>query len=218
MVGAMSTLSIRSTDDQGQDAAYGPAVPVALALSALGGVTFGGLTQLGQSFLPDWLHSVANSAAPWVVLAFLFALLSRAMWAACASGLLTLAGLELGYVAMASIRGYPSAVTTVAFWLVAAVVFGPPVGLGAYLLRIRAERWGAAGGGLLAGIVSGEGLSSYLRIRDTTSPGYWIAEMLVGLGLLGLVCRRAGVGWAIAGFVVGVVCLLATGYVSVFGA
>lgn len=218
MVEAMSALSIRSTDNHDPDAAYGPAVPVALALSALGGVTFGGLTQLGQSLLPDWLHSLANSAAPWVVLAFLFALLSRVMWAACASGFLTLAGLELGYVAMAAIRGYPSAVTTVSFWLVAAVVFGPPVGLGAYLLRIRAEGWGAAGGGLLAGIVSGEGLSSYLRVRDTTTPGYWVAEMLVGLGLLALVCRRAGVLWAIVGFVVGLGCLLSTGYISMFGA
>jgi hypothetical protein len=53
---------------------------------------------------------------------------------------LTLASLELGYVAMAAVRGYPSAVTTVSFWLLAAVVFGPPVGLGAYLLRIRAAR------------------------------------------------------------------------------
>jgi hypothetical protein len=214
----MSTLSIGSTDNHGRDAAFSPSVPVALALSAMGGATFGGLTQLGQSFLPDWLRSVANSAAPWVVLAFGFALLSRALWAACASGFLTLASLELGYVAMAAVRGYPSAVTTVSFWLLAAVVFGPPVGLGAYLLRIRAARWGAAGGGLLAGIVSGEGLSSYLRVRDTTTPGYWVAEMLVGLALLGLVCRRAGVGWAVVGFVVGVGCLLATGFVSVFGA
>jgi hypothetical protein len=106
----------------------------------------------------------------------------------------------------------------VAFWLAAAVVFGPPAGLAAYFLRTRKAPWGALGGGLVAGIVSGEGLASYVTVRDTTTPAYWVAQMGVGVILLALVGRRTSIGWALPAFTIGVTALLATRYVPMLGA
>jgi hypothetical protein len=130
---------------------------------------------------------------------------------------LTLAAAEIGYVVVAATKGFTSASTTVTFWPIAAICFGAPVGLAAYSLRAGDAPWGAVGGGLVAGIVSGEGLASYLTVRDTTNAGYWIAQMIVGLVILTLVGRRTGYVWALAAFAVGVGVLLATRSVPVFG-
>ena len=215
----MTDSFVDATTDSGRPTG-GHGLPhlVAVTLSAVGGLVFGGLTQLGQTYLPDWLHSLANSGAPWVLIAFASAQLSRAMWVACLSGTLALAGLEIGYVVMAAMRNFGSASTTVTFWLTAAVVFGPLAGLAAYFVRTRQVPWGALGGGLVAGIVTGEGLASYVTIRDTTTPAYWVGQMIFGVVLLALVGRRTSFGWAVAAFTIGVAGLLATRYVPMFGA
>jgi hypothetical protein len=123
---------------------------------------------------------------------------------------LSLAASEIGYVAMAATGGFGSAPTTLVFWLSAAVFFGPPVGCAAYFWRKGAAPWGGLGGGLVAGIVGGEGLAAYLTVRDTTSGAHWVAQVLVGFALLALVGRRTSFGWAVAAFAVGVGLLLAT--------
>jgi hypothetical protein len=185
-------------------------------VSAATGLLFGALTELGQTYLPEWLHSLANSGSPWVLLAVGLALLTRTPRSAAVAGFLALAGLEIGYVAMADARHFPSAPTTVTFWLLAAAVFGPLAGLVAHSLRARTAPWNAVGGGLLAGIVSGEGLAAYLSVRDTTSPGYWVAQMAVGMAIVVIVGRRSVFGWALAAFAVGIAALLATRLVLVF--
>jgi hypothetical protein len=189
-----------------------------MAVSAVAGLTLGGLTQLGQSRLPEALHPLVNSAAPWVLVAFAVAMPGRTARVAGVCALLSLAASEIGYVAMAATRGFASAPTTVVFWLSAALFFGPLVGLAAYSWRTRATPWGALGGGLVAGIVGGEGLAAYLTVRGTTSGAYWIAQVLVGLALLAFVGRRTSFGWAIAAFAVGVGLLLATRSGSLVGA
>jgi predicted lipid-binding transport protein (Tim44 family) len=74
--------------------------------------------------------------------------------------------------------------------LSAAVFLGPVVGLAAYFWRTRATPWGGLGGGLVAGIVCGEGLAAHLTVRDTTSGVYLVAQVLVGLALLTFAGRR----------------------------
>jgi hypothetical protein len=185
-------------------------------VSAAMGLLFGALTELGQTYLPEWLHSLANSGSPWVLLAVGLALPSRTRRSAAVAGSLALAGLEIGYVALADVRHFPSAPTTVTFWLLAAAVFGPLAGLVAYSLRARTAPWNALGGGLLAGILSGEGLAAYLSVRDTTSPGYWVAQTAVGMVIVVIVGRRSVFGWALAAFALGVAALLATRLLPVF--
>ena len=188
----------------------GRAAPVGIAIAAVAGLLFGGLTELGQTYLPDWLLGLTNSGAPWVLIAVGLALLSRTPWTAAIAGTLALAGLEIGYVTLAELRHFPSAWTTVTFWLLAAAVFGPIAGLTAHSLRIGRTPWNAAGGGLVAGIVSGEGLAAYLTVGGTTSTGYWIWQMVVGVTLLAVVVRRSPFTWAVPAFIIGVVGLLAT--------
>ncbi len=185
-------------------------------VSAATGLLFGALTELGQTYLPEWLHSLANSGSPWVLVAVGVALPNRTPRSATVAGFLALAGLEIGYVALADVRHFPSAPNTVTFWLLAAAVFGPLAGLVAHSLRARTAPWSALGGGLLAGIVSGEGLAAYLSVRDTTSPGYWVAQTAVGIAIVVIVGRRSVFGWALAAFAVGVAGLLATRLVPVF--
>jgi hypothetical protein len=194
----------------------GRAAPVGIAIAAVAGLLFGGLTELGQTYLPDWLLGLTNSGAPWVLIAVGLTLLNRTPWTAVIAGTLALAGLEIGYVTLAELRHFPSAWTTVAFWLLAAAVFGPIAGLTAHFLRSgRREPWNAVGGGLVAGIVSGEGLAAYLTVRDTTSPAYWIVQMVVGVFLLAVVVRRSAFTWAVCAFIIGVVGILATRSVSI---
>jgi hypothetical protein len=200
------------------DARGGLPLPTAVALVAAAGLVFGGLTQLGQSYLPEWLGSLANSGAPWVLVAVGLSLVSHTPWAACACGVTALAGMEIGYVIVAAVRGFPSAGTTVAFWLTAAVAFGPVAGLAGYFLLMRKAPWDALGAGLVAGIVSGEGLVSYLTVRDTTTPAYWIGQMILGLVLVALVGRRTDFGWAVLAFAVGIGALAATRLVPMLGA
>lgn len=70
----------------------------------------------------------------------------------------------------------------------------------------------------MAGIVSGEGLASYLTVRDTTSPGYWIGQMIIGVILVAIVGRRTRSMWAAPAFAIGVGGLWATRFVTMFGA
>lgn len=100
-------------------------------------------------------------------------------------GVLCFAGLESGYVFVAALRGFASSWTSVAFWLAAAAVFGPLAGLTSQALRAGRRPWNALGGGLVAGIVSGEGLVAYLTVRDTTNPDYWIGQMGRGRARVG---------------------------------
>jgi hypothetical protein len=151
-----------------------------------------------------------------VVLAVGLALPSRTPRSAALAGFLTLAGLEIGYVTLAELRHFPSASSTVTFWMLAAAAFGPLAGLVAHSLRTRQAPWNAVGGGLLAGIISGEGLAAYLSVRDTTSPGYWVVQTAVGIVIVVIVGRRSTFGWALAAFTVGVAALLATRLVPTF--
>lgn len=215
----MGKVSASATRRDGPDARAGRGLrfPSALAVAAGGGLVLGGLTQVGQSSLPSWLSSLANSGAPWVPVAFGLALSAGPLGRPPLPGRWHWPGLEIGYVIVAALRNFPSASTAVIFWLVAAVAFGPPAGLGAYFLRVRKAPWDALGGGLLAGIVAGEGLVAFLKVRDTTSPGYWIAQLVVGAVLAVLVGRWTGSAWVLGAFLVGVAALGATRFVPGLG-
>jgi hypothetical protein len=182
----------------------------ALAASLVVGLVLGALTQVGQTWLSDAVRSLANSGAPWVLVAFLLGLPASSARAAGLCGAICLGALELGYVVTAAVRGFPSSSTTVAFWLTAAVLFGPVAGLAGYGVRARLRPWGAVGGGVVSGIVSGEALVSYTTVRDTTSPGYWVGQALLGAVLVTVVGRRAGYMWALVGYLVGAFTLVAT--------
>jgi hypothetical protein len=68
-------------------------------------------------------------------------------------------------------------------WGVAAIIAGPALGVGAAWLRGPALR-AAAGVAPIAGIVLAEGLYGLTVVAATTSVGYWMGELALGLTLV----------------------------------
>lgn len=162
---------------------------VTLAIGA--GLAVGALTAYGQGWLADDLGSLANSAGPWAITAFVVAMLapgaiSGAVWAAIALGFC-----EVGYVLAVEVRGAANATSTVVFWLTAAALAGPPLGVaGAW--TPDTSRWyrASTGPAVLAGVLIGEGITAFVTVRETTNATYWVFESAVGAVVLALCVVR----------------------------
>ena len=154
-------------------------------------LALGVLTAYAQGWLPERLGSLANSAGTWALVAFILALLvATSAQEAMVFGSLSLLGLLAGYVVGAQMRDVPSSTTTVAFWIAAALVAGPVLGLSAYWIKSRRDLLAATGFGVMAGMLIGEGIYGLTQIADTTYPPYWWGEIVVGLILLLVGARR----------------------------
>lgn len=155
------------------------------------GLVVGALTAYAQGWLSDGLGSLANSAGPWSLAAFAVAMLTRRAGTAAAWAVLVLVSCEVGYAIATEIRGGSNATSTVVFWLTTAVLAGPPLGVaGAWT---RHGRWwfgASAGPAVLAGVLIGEPIYALSTIADTTTPAYWVGELLVGVAVAALACVR----------------------------
>lgn len=203
------------------DVAQRPAPDVAVPagrlvlLAVVVGLGLGAVTAWAQGWLPDTLGSLANSAGPWGLVAFLLALLAGRPWVAVLVGAGTLAALLAGYVLAAAVRGDASSDALILFWGLAAVTVGPVLGLAAYAARRGPPLWAALGVATMTGVLVGEGAYGLLTVADTTEPLYWTVEAFVGLLLLvlWLARRRPGRRATLAGVLVAGV--LAVAYVVV---
>ena len=148
------------------------------------GLTFGVATAYAQAWLPHEVGSLANSVGSWALLAFLLAFLGATPRAAAFLGFLALVTLIAGYVLGASVRGDPSSSSLIAFWGLASLVAGPVLGLSAFWVRTDHGYLGAAGIGVISGILIGEGIYGLSTIADTTYPPYWSGQIVVGVAIL----------------------------------
>ena len=154
-------------------------------------VFLGVVTAFAQGWLPEQVGSLANSSGSWALLAFLLAWLAATPAAAAVFGSLSLLALLAGYIVGASMLGYPSSAQLIIFWGLAALLVGPPLGLGAFWVRHRGGRLAALGAGAISGVLIGEGAYGLAYIADTTYPPYWWGQIVVGLLLLlALMARR----------------------------
>ena len=103
-----------------------------------------------------------------------------------------------GYALATEFRGYPVGTSMFVRWGVAAVIAGPALGVGTAWLRDPNPRRAAAGVAPIAGILLGEGLYGLTVVAATTSVGYWIGEVAVGLALVVLAAIRLRNGPGIA--------------------
>lgn len=189
----------------------------ALAVLAVA-LLLGVLTSYAQTWLPDELRSVSNSAGPWCAVAFALALLAWRPVRGALVGGVSLALLVTGYYLTAQLRGYAVGTGSVAFWVVAAFTAGPALGLGAVWLRCDDDVRRGWGVGVLPGVLLGEGAVSLVTVADTTYPPYWVAEAVVGVLLLAVLARgRLGSTRAVLA-VTGTVVVVALAFVLVHAA
>ena len=169
-----------------------------IGLAAVVGLAVGALTSVGQAVLADAAGSLANSAGPWALTAFLVARLARRLPAAIGAAMVTMVCSELGYVVVGRLRDISSSSSTVAFWTVAAVIAGVPIGVAARWSRSTLAWRACAGAGVVAGVLLGEGIYGLDRLRETTSAGYWQLEVAAGMVLVAVVGGRRRSPLAIA--------------------
>ena len=157
-------------------------LPAALA----GSLTAGVVMSFGQTYAPDVLAPLFNSATPVVALAGLVAAACRGTWwthalLGAAAGPLAM----VGYYATTMLRGYPVGMRMVLFWCVAGVVSGLAMGVAVWLLRGHGDpvlRGVAAG--LFPAVALGEAAHGIRRIAETTPSTYWWAQAAVGVAVL----------------------------------
>ena len=106
------------------------------------------------------------------------------------TGAVTLAMCELGYVLATEVRGGSNATSTVAFWIAAAILAGPPLGVAALWSRASRPLRRGAGFGVISGVLIGEGVYGLTKISDSTDWRYWSAEIAVAAVIVGWVALR----------------------------
>src|SRR6201992_2914697 len=148
------------------------------------GLGLGALTGLGQAWLPQSSASLANSGASWAAVAFVLALFATGTGRAILWGLLGLAGLAGGYYLTATSRHVPKSPTSIRFWMLAAVIIGPLLGLAASWVRRGSPLTAALGTRPAAGLVGGESVYGLTAIAGRTSSRYLDIQLAVAVVLL----------------------------------
>ncbi|HEY1825422.1 MAG TPA: DUF6518 family protein [Acidimicrobiales bacterium] len=142
----------------------------------------GVVTDFGQTWLPESGASVANSGGSWVLIGFALALVATSTGMAVLCGGLSLLGLVGGYYASSGVRGMPESLEQIIFWVIAAVVVGPLVGLAAGSVRRGPPLHVGVGVGALSGVLVGESIFGLTKNAQSTSAGYWWVQ--IGLAFI----------------------------------
>jgi hypothetical protein len=158
--------------------AAGTLLVLAIALA------LGALTDLGQAWLPQSSASLANSGASWAAVAFVLALFAAGTGRAALWGLLGLAGLVGGYYLAAISRHVPESPGSIRFWMLAAVIIGPLLGVAASWVRRGSPVTAALGAGAAAGLLGGESVYGLTTIAGSTSSLYWTIQLALAVALL----------------------------------
>jgi hypothetical protein len=163
-----------------------------LTLAIAIGLAAGALTEWSVLHLPFSLEPLANSAAPWVLVAVAVALTSRRMGESLMLAVVTLLALVLGFYVAQAYRGWPVSRHQVEFWSAASVAIGPLVGLAASWLRHAGRTAGALGAGVLGGLLAGEAVYGLTKLKFSTPAEYWRVQFILGVGLaVGLTLWRS---------------------------
>jgi hypothetical protein len=182
------------------------------ALATVIGLALGALTDIGQSRLPWYAGSLANSAGSWVLATFLVALGGSRIRQSIGRGGLCLVGLNIGFYLTAAARGIPLSASSVVFWVTAALIFGPIVGLAAGWVRHGGAIFAGTGAGILAGFLAGESIYALRYLSQSTTPGYWESQLLVAAAL-GVVLAWRRSRWPVALFASALACTVVAGVV-----
>lgn len=183
--------------------------PLALGTAVAGTLLAGVGMSFGQTFGPEWLAPLFNSAAPVVAIAAASALAGRRLWHAVALGAFAGPLVMVGYYGTAALRGFGVSSSWILFWCTVGVAVGAVMGSAVWTL------WGPGRNGASStrrglaisvwpGVALGEAAHGIVRIADSTPVGYWWTEVAVGLAVLATLCTtrvrsRRGVTFAVLG-------------------
>ncbi|MBB5642723.1 DUF6518 family protein [Cryobacterium roopkundense] len=154
---------------------------------AVASVILGGATSFAQGGFLGPLAPFANSSSGWTLLTALVVWSARR--GAGLSGLLgavSFIALIEGYILTSHLRGIVDSET---FFLVAAVVVGPFVGVAASWLHRKGRR-AALGIGLLSGIGIGDAANGLATLVPYTGWFYWALIGVIAIALLVVVLGR----------------------------
>jgi hypothetical protein len=175
-----SAADVEATRGPATDGRAAPRVPRTLGIALAAGLIAGAVTQLLQGILPAEMGSFANSATPWLAVAFGVGSTASRWWLAAIAGAVTLMAALVGYYGLVQLRfGYGVELRgTVLLWLIAAVVGGPVFGVAGRWWRSDRPWLRATGPALLGASAIAEGV--YLAgIPTVASAG----PLFVALGL-----------------------------------
>lgn len=179
-------------------------IPLALIGALLAGVAI----SLGQTFAPEGLKPLFNSAAPVVALAAAVSLVARSWWVHVLLGALAGPLAMVGYYGTSMLRGYGVSSSMVLLWCTAGVIAGAVMGYAVWLLRGNGPRpMRALAAASFPTVALGEAAHGVLFIADTTPVAYWWSQGAVGVAMLVwlLVTRVSGVWWRVLACAVTVV-------------
>jgi hypothetical protein len=156
------------------------------------GLAAGAVTEWSATHLPLSLEPLANTAAPWILIAFAVALTARRMGESLMLAVVTLLALVLGFYVAEAHRGWSVSLHQVGLWSAASVAIGPLVGLAAAWFRNAARTANALGAGVLGGLVAGEAVYGLTGLRFSSPADYWHVQFVLGIGLaVGLTLWRS---------------------------
>jgi len=164
--------------------------------AALAGPLLAGVgMSFGQTFAPESLHPLFNSAAPVVAVAAAAAFAGRRLSQAMALAALAGPLVMVGYYGTAALRGFGVSSTWILFWCTAGVAVGAVMGLAVWLLRRDDEgRASSLLRGLSVavwpGVAFGEAAHGIVRVSDTTPVAYWWSEVALAVLVLAVLCLR----------------------------
>jgi hypothetical protein len=188
----------------------------AVLVAVLGAMLIGGLTSLGQQYLPAWINSLANSVGGWTMLSFLLVWLGRAKpLLASLLGVVVFVLLTEAYSVVSEWRGFDDGDPFTSIWTVVGLVAGPVLGVSAGLVRYAPPLWRVLGVTPLSAVLLGEGSWALSTIVDTTSPVYWSIEIVLAALFLATAIRRTGLSTGGIATVAGVWLLGALAFVGV---
>lgn len=135
--------------------------------------------------LPESLVSFANSAGGWTVLTFGLVWLSRVRPPIAAPlGIVSFVLLVEGYRIVSDWRGFFYAEPFQDTFTIVGVIAGPVVGLSAALVRTGPVTWKPLAAAPVAAVLIGEGVYGLIVVAATTSPVYWIIQIVLGGALM----------------------------------
>lgn len=158
----------------------------------------GAITSWAQGFLPDALSSLANSPSGWTLLTtMVVAAVRPSLPEGAVLGVVAFVAMVLGYTFASELRGLTYDPLR---WGLIGVLAGPFIGASAAALVSRGRSsLAAAGAGILGGVLVADGIYGLTVVDDTTSPVYWTAMLVLGLGAVVVIAvlHRATVALAI---------------------